>query len=65
LQGRARDHRRVDHAGGHEIDDLVGRGVQALAFLGLAHGPNSLTSRSVIGTPLAVFPYSVIWTPSN
>src|SRR3954447_7722654 len=36
LQGRARDHRRVDDAGGDEILDLVRRGVQAPALLGLA-----------------------------
>src|ERR1039458_5603932 len=37
LQRRARDHRRVDHAGRDEIDDLVGGGVEAVALLGLAH----------------------------
>src|SRR4051812_1602048 len=36
LQRRARDHRRVDDAGGDEILDLVVRGIQAPALLGLA-----------------------------
>ena len=36
LQRGARDHRRVDDAGGDEIDDLAGRGVEAEALLGLA-----------------------------
>ncbi len=36
LQRRARDHRRVDDAGGDEIDDLVGCGVEPLTGLGVA-----------------------------
>src|SRR4051812_37081035 len=37
LQRRARDHRRVDDARGDEVDDLAGRGVQAVAGLRVAH----------------------------
>src|SRR3954453_17252969 len=36
LRRRARDHRRVDDAGGDESVGLVRRGVQAPALLGLA-----------------------------
>src|SRR5256885_1439874 len=37
LQSGTRDHGRIDHAGGDEIDDVASVGVEAVALLGLAH----------------------------